>query len=200
MTSWSRVGRPLIALIAAAVISWFAFVASREVPLLDWFDLAVHEAGHLVAAFMPRMAMFMAGSIAQVAFPLGMALYFLLRRGDVAAGGFCMAWAGTAAWDVSVYAGDAVRQSLPLIGGGEHDWAYILGPQGFDALHMTDSVAGFIEFTGGMLAVLGIGMAAGAILKGLRRKPVVLPTRVTVGATESDPWIAASSLPFRHEG
>jgi len=190
----------MLALVAAAVVAWFAFVAHREVPLLDWFDLAVHEVGHLVTAFMPRMAMFLAGSVAQVAFPLGMALYFWLRRGDFAGAGFCMAWAGTSAWDVSVYAGDAARQSLPLIGGGEHDWAYILGPQGFDALHMTDSVAGFIEFCGAGLALLGIGLTLGALLRNLRRPSVAAPARGTIPVGDTDPWVAAASLPFRHEG
>jgi len=182
------------------VISWFAFVAQREVPLLDWFDLAVHEAGHLGAAgFLPRLAMFMAGSVAQVAFPAAMALYFALRRGDLPAAGFCTAWAGTSAWDVSVYAADAVHQSLPLVGGGEHDWAFILGPQGFDALHMTGTVAGFIEFSGAVLAVLGIGLAVSAAFGG-RRKARIATASSTVPAGETDPWIAAASLPFRHEG
>lgn len=198
-SGWARLGQPLVAASAAAAISWFAFVAHREVPILDWFDLAIHEAGHLAAAFLPRLAMFMAGSVAQVAFPVAMALYFALRRGDLPAAGFCTAWAGTSAWDVSVYAGDAINQSLPLVGGGEHDWAYILGPQGFDALHMTGAVAGFIEFSGAVLAVLGIGLAISAALGGRRQSTVALLPSATVHASEIDPWIAAASLPFRHE-
>jgi hypothetical protein len=199
-SGWARLRGPLVASAAVAVVSWFAFVAHREVPILDWFDLAVHEAGHLAAAFLPRLAMFMAGSVAQVAFPAAMALYFALRRGDLPAAGFCTAWAGASAWDVSVYARDAVSQSLPLVGGGEHDWAYILGPNGFDALDRTAAVAGFIEFSGAVLAVLGIGLALSAAFP-KRRKATIAPVpSTTVHPAEIDPWIAASSLPFHHEG
>jgi hypothetical protein len=201
---WARVGRPLVAAAGGGAISWFAFVANRPVPLLDWFDLAVHEAGHLLAAWLPRLAMFLAGSVAQVAFPLGMAAYFWVRSRDAAASGFCLAWAGTSAWDVSVYAGDAVSQALPLVGGGEHDWAYILGPHGFDAIEMTGSVAGFIEFSGAVMAVLGVGIALKSAAAEISRvpstiSPVPPPARVSVATAphDRDPWLAAAELPFR---
>lgn len=197
---WERLGRPLTGAAIGAVITWFAFVANRQVPILDWFDLAVHEAGHLIALPLPRLGMFLAGSIAQVAFPLAMAAYFWTRSRDAAASGFCLAWAGTSAWDVSVYAGDAVAQSLPLVGGGEHDWAYILGPRGFDALHMTDAIAGFIEFSGAVLALLGIGVALRSALAGLSDRAGISVGRPApaVASTADDPWLAAASLPFRH--
>lgn len=202
---WKRLGRPLLSAAVGGVVAWFAFVADQPVPLLDWFDLAVHEAGHLLAAWLPRLAMFLAGSVAQVAFPLFMAGYFWARARDAAASGFCLAWAGASAWDVSVYAGDAVAQSLPLLGGGQHDWAYILGPQGFDALDMTGSVAGFIEFSGAVMAVLGIGVALKSAAAGISRAPATIsrvppPRRVSVVSAprDGDPWLAASALPSRH--
>jgi hypothetical protein len=203
---WKRLGRPLVSAAAGSAVAWFAFVANRPIPVLDWFDLAVHEAGHLISAWLPRLAMFLAGSVAQVAFPLVMAGYFWVRARDSAASGFCLAWAGASAWDVSVYAGDAVSQSLPLVGGGEHDWAYILGPNGFDALHMTGSVAGFIEFSGAVMAVLGIGIALKSAAAGVARAPTAATPRVPrparavkpVAPHDGDPWLAASVLPFRH--
>ena len=117
LTPWQRWGRTTLLGSIALASGWSAFVASSPVPLFDWFDLGVHEAGHLVAAPLSEIAMFMAGSFAQIAFPLAMAWYFGIRRRDRDAGGFCLAWAGASAWDVSVYAGDAVTQSLPLVGG-----------------------------------------------------------------------------------
>jgi hypothetical protein len=195
----------LVAAVAGGAISWIGFVADRPVPLLDWFDLGVHEAGHLIAAWLPRLAMFLAGSVAQVAFPLVIAGYFWVRSRDAAAAGFCLAWAGTSAWDVSVYAADAVSQTLPLVGGGEHDWAYILGPHGFDALHLTGSVAGFIEFSGAVMAMLGIGIALMSAAAGLSRAPSTIsrvppPARMSAptGPHDGDPWLAAAALPFRH--
>ena len=203
LTPWALWRRPLAAALAGGVIAWFAFVANREVPVLDWFDLAVHEAGHLLATPLSPLAMFLAGSVAQIAFPLAMAGYFGFRRRDAAAAGFCLAWAGTSAWDVSVYAGDAVTRTLPLVGGGEHDWAYILGPNGFDALDMTKSVAGFIEFSGAVMAVLGIGIAlretAAALARPARGHALLLRAHASPDEAE-DPWGAAASLPFRHTG
>ncbi|MDP2624114.1 MAG: hypothetical protein Q8Q29_09980 [Actinomycetota bacterium] len=203
LTPWALWRRPLAAALAGGVIAWFAFVANREVPVLDWFDLAVHEAGHLLATPLSPLAMFLAGSVAQIAFPLAMAGYFGFRRRDAAAAGFCLAWAGTSAWDVSVYAGDAVTRTLPLVGGGEHDWAYILGPNGFDALDMTKSVAGFIEFSGAVMTVLGIGIAlreTAAALARPARGPAPLPSVPASPDGAEDPWGAAASLPFRHTG
>lgn len=186
-------------MVGGASISWIAFVAHREVPGLDQFDLAVHETGHLVAAFMPRLVMFLAGSAAQVLFPVAMALYFGVRRRDAAAGGFCLAWAGTSAHDVAVYAGDAVRQALPLIGGGEHDWAYILGPNGFDMLDRTAGVARSIEVAGIIMAFAGVALAGHAALASIRlRKQQPVPEPVRSGAGP-DLWAAAAALPFKHE-
>lgn len=173
----------------AALITVVSFGLGREVPLLDLFDLGIHELGHLVAAPLPTLAMFLAGSVAQVAFPLAMAAYFGFGRKDLAAAGFCAAWAGTSARDVSVYAGDAVAQRLPLIG-GEHDWAYILGPRGFDALHMTDSVAGWIESAGAAMALGGLILVALAVYRSASATQVegrVVSYPVPAGR-RPDPW------------
>lgn len=197
--SWSRWGRPLLVALVAAGITWVAFGMDREVPLLDQFDLAVHETGHLLAAFMPRLVMFIAGSAAQVAFPLAMAGYFWVRRRDAAAAGFCLAWAGTSARDVSVYAGDAVRQALPLVGGGEHDWANILGPRGFDALGSTAGVARSIEILGLVVAAAGVIIAAGPIMSRQRSPRESAEGPAERSSPAGDPWVAAASLPFKHE-
>jgi hypothetical protein len=186
-----------VALIAATGISAIAFVAHLDVPFLDQFDLAVHETGHLLTGFLPELVMFMAGSAAQVLFPLAMAAYFGIRRRDGTAAAFCLAWAGTSARDVSVYAGDAVSQALPLIGGGQHDWAHILGPSGFDALGQTAAVARSIEMLGMFLATAGVTVAAREIVVAVRTRHRI-PVFVDPPA-DREPWVAAASLPFRHE-
>lgn len=172
----------------AVVITIVAFGLGREVPLLDLFDLGIHELGHLLTAPMPPLVTFIAGSIAQVAFPLAMALYFGLAHRDHAAAGFCAAWAGTSARDVSIYAGDAVSQSLPLIG-GEHDWAYILGPRGFDALHRTEAVAATLEAAGATMATVGILLAGRSVYRAFVDAAPVRLAGVTAASSGSrDPW------------
>jgi len=158
-THWRLWGRFVAVAVMAATISFFAFVLRSPVPIFDWVDLGIHELGHMVVMAGPRMLYFLAGSLAQVAFPAGLAVYFLWRQHDKAAGGFCLAWAGTSMWDVSVYIADAPVQALPLIGGGTHDWAYLLGPQGWDAIDGAGSISGFVDATGMAVAITGIGMA-----------------------------------------
>lgn len=199
--AFRRWGRYLFAAVVAAAVGWYAFVAHREVPILDWFDLGVHEAGHLVFGFGPRMLMFVAGSAAQVAVPLAFAWYFGVNRRDAAGGGFCLAWAGASLWDVSVYIADAPVQALPLIGGGEHDWAFLLGPQGWDVMHRAEEIAGFVEFTGGVLTAIGVVIALQAWATRMRRRPAPIthPARISSGIDDIDPWRAAADLPFKYE-
>ena len=203
MRHWEVWGRYVLSIVMSALIGWFAFVAHRPVPLLDWFDLGVHEAGHMVAMAFPDLAMFLAGSVAQVLFPLVMAAYFGIRRRDAAAGGFCLAWAGTSAWDVSVYIADAPIQALPLVGGGTHDWAWILGR--FDAIDRAGSIAGFTESLGALMVVAGIGWAL--VVMGSQRhrepleesrrpRPAPIDHRPRTLDPEGDPWLAAANAPF----
>lgn len=200
--AFARWGRYAVAAILGGIVAWFAFVAHREVPILDWFDLGIHEVGHLVFAFMPRMVMFLAGSVAQVLVPLALALYFGFARRDAAGGGFCLVWAGASMWDVSVYIADAPVQALPLIGGGQHDWAFLLGPDGWGVMHLADEIAGFVEYSGAVLAATGILIALWAMVSGMR--PVAVPVTPVVRAVsgpvaEHDPWLAATELPFIYE-
>jgi len=203
MAHWEAWGRYVVSAVMSAVIGWIAFVANQPVPLLDWFDLGIHEAGHLVMMAFPDLVMFLAGSVAQVLFPLGMAAYFGLRRRDPASSGFCLAWAGASAWDVSVYIADAPVQGLPLVGGGTHDWAWILGR--FDAIDRAGSIAGFVEAIGALMVVSGIVMAVVGLVAGLRRAPLPESSRPGLPAVdhrsrpldpEGDPWLAAANAPF----
>jgi hypothetical protein len=109
------------------LFGWFAFVRRAGVPLLGLVDLGFHELGHLLTYPFPDIVTAMMGSVAQVAVPLGIALYFLLVRREPLGGALCLAWAATSAQSVSAYIADAPGQSLPLLGEGIHDWAFILG-------------------------------------------------------------------------
>lgn len=115
------------ALVAGAVIlfalrEWFrgAFL------LLDGVSLAVHEAGHVVFGLLGNRFVMMAGGTAlQLAMPIAFALDFR-RRGQPRSSAACLAWAGQNLLNVGRYAADARAQQLPLVGGGEHDWTYLL--------------------------------------------------------------------------
>lgn len=115
---------------AVCVIAVFFYFISNalhpaEWHFLDGVDLVIHEAGHIV--FMPfgEFASFAGGTILQIAVPLVFAGYFF-AKGDLFSGSLTAFWAGQSIINVSTYAGDAIAMELPLLGGGIHDWNYML--------------------------------------------------------------------------
>ncbi|MBM3694815.1 MAG: hypothetical protein FJW79_02620 [Actinobacteria bacterium] len=208
MAAFRAWGRYALGATAAGAIGGVAFGLHRPVPVLDLFDLGMHELGHLLTALLPAGVMFLAGSVAQVAVPLALAAYFGFRRSEMASAGFCLAWAGTSARDVAVYVADAPVQALPLIGGGTHDWAYLLGPAQFDCLDRAGAIAGFIEAMGLAMVVGGLGVCLWP-LASRRRAPRPGPVKraATAGSAlpdprsapgfdpAGDPWLAPASLP-----
>jgi hypothetical protein len=97
--------------------------------LLDGVDLAIHETGHLVFAPFGEFAGYLGGTLLQLLLPLAFVASFL-RRGDRYAAYVVLAWVAQSLWNVARYVADARRQELPLVGGGDHDWAYLLGEMG----------------------------------------------------------------------
>ena len=94
--------------------------------LLDGVDLAIHESGHLVFGAFGEFVQFAGGTIMQLLMPLAFVGYFLRRR-DPHAATVALWWVAQNLWNISVYVRDARTQELPLVGGGEHDWAFLLG-------------------------------------------------------------------------
>lgn len=132
-------------------------VVSLQTPeagrLLDSVDLAIHETGHLAFAPLGETAGFLGGTVLQVLLPALFAAYFF-RRGDKYAGAVCLWWVAQNCWNVSVYVADARTQELPLVGGGEHDWAYLLEVAGW--LEHDIALARAIHATGIGLFVIAL--------------------------------------------
>ena len=93
---------------------------------LDGIDLAIHETGHLVFGPFGEVIMFAGGTLFQLIVPAAFVVYFALRH-DRHAATVPLWWIGQNFWNISVYVRDARAQELPLVGGGEHDWAFLLG-------------------------------------------------------------------------
>ena len=98
--------------------------------LLDGVDLAIHETGHLVFAPFGEIPGFLGGTLLQLLFPAVFVAYFL-RRGERFGAAVCLWWVAQNCWNVSLYIADARAESLPLVGGGVHDWAFLLGMAGW---------------------------------------------------------------------
>ena len=93
--------------------------------LLDNVDLAIHESGHVFFGFLGTFIGFLGGTLMQLLVPSVFVAYFIPR--DRHAASVVLWWVAQNFWNISVYVKDARAQALPLVGGGEHDWAYLLG-------------------------------------------------------------------------
>jgi hypothetical protein len=138
------------AMAACAVIGFFPFVRGTRVPLLGLFDFGIHELGHLLFVWAPRTVHFLAGSALQVLVPAGLAVAFWWW-GNLPAVAIMTAWTGANLWDVSVYVADAPYQRLELWGGGQHDWATLLGQWG--AIDAAPGIAATLSVTGALLVI-----------------------------------------------
>ena len=98
--------------------------------MLDAVDVAIHETGHLVFGPFGDFLGALGGTLFQLALPAAFAVYFW-RRADRHAASVALWWVAQNCWNISVYVRDARTQLLPLVGGGEHDWAYLLGQLGW---------------------------------------------------------------------
>ena len=63
-----------LATVTAIAMLWFAFLAGSRVPLLGWFDLGIHELGHMITRPFGTTISFLMGSGLQVIVPFGLAL------------------------------------------------------------------------------------------------------------------------------
>jgi len=132
---------------------------------LDDINLAIHEAGHLVFAPLGQWPGVAGGTLFQLIVPLVFCGYFL-RTGDRHAATVPLWWTGQNLFGIARYVGDARAQELPLVGGGEHDWTWMLGE--LDLLHRDLDIGRAVHAAGigvTMLAVvLGLVLARGRVV------------------------------------
>jgi hypothetical protein len=124
--------------------------------MLDAVDVAIHETGHLVFGPFGDFLGALGGTLFQLALPAAFAVYFW-RRADRHAATVALWWVAQNCWNVSVYVSDARTQTLPLVGGGEHDWAYLLGRLGW--LHHDQAISGAFR-------LVGVALYAYAVIAG----------------------------------
>lgn len=117
--------------------------------ILDGADLIIHEAGHpILGLFGWRFLTVAGGTIFQLAFPVAFAVHFR-REGRFRSSDVCVAWIGQNLLHIGRYAADARAQELPLVGGGEHDWTYLL--ECFGLLPRDIQVGQAFDFAGCLL-------------------------------------------------
>jgi hypothetical protein len=154
----TRLPRGRLLLTAAlGVYGLYYMLVPDHFGLIDNVDLAIHETGHLVFGPFGEFIGMAGGTLLQLIFPLVFAWYFL-RRGDRHAATVAAWWVAQNCWNISGYIQDAQAQELPLVGGGEHDWAYLLAE-----LNLLE----YDHTLGQLVRVAGMLIFAYAILRGV---------------------------------
>jgi hypothetical protein len=125
-------------ILTAALFVWGAYDLAHpgRGTLLDGVDLAIHETGHLVFNPFGEFLGFAGGTLFQLIVPAIFLGYFW-RRGDRHAASVALWWVGQNCGHIATYVADARAQELPMVGGGEHDWLYLLSA----TRHLPDDLA-----------------------------------------------------------
>jgi hypothetical protein len=156
-----RVAR--IAAVTLLAIYGIAILRDPGFTLIDNVNLPIHETGHLVFSPFGELVTALGGTLFQLIVPAVFVGYFLKRRDQFAAS-VALWWVAENCWNIAVYVADAQEQALPLVGGGEHDWAFILAE--LDVLQQDARIAAMVRFAGTLLFVVailwGYASAAGA--------------------------------------
>lgn len=95
--------------------------------LIDNVDLVIHEAGHVVFSLFGEFIFIAGGTLLQIIVPTVFVGYFFLRRDNFSAS-LLLYWLGINFFNISWYAGDALKMQLPLLTGDKdgHDWNQML--------------------------------------------------------------------------
>lgn len=97
---------------------------------IDNANLLFHEAGHLLTLSFGKTIHFLGGTFFQLLIPLICLAVFIFKEQNFFGAGFCTWWYGENLVNVAYYMKDAPYKRLFLVGGGQHDWAYLFNKFG----------------------------------------------------------------------
>jgi hypothetical protein len=178
LTRWGR------AAMVVWLLWWTLGIVTGSVTwrFVDLANLAFHEAGHVFLSPFGTTVSFLGGTIFQLVVPLGLGVYFVLRRASPFAAACCTWWLGESLTNVAVYMADARELQLDLVGGGEHDWNELFYRFG---MLSEDSVAAVSTTTRGvgiLVLLLGLAWAIYFLL------PEAARARLRAPVVERLPW------------
>jgi hypothetical protein len=130
-------------------IAVFAVLVLKSEPgfvlFLDHANLVFHEAGHpAVGLFSQRLETY-GGTMGQLTFPVVLAVSFWRKR-EAISFAVSVIWFFENWLNIARYMADARAQVLPLVGGGDHDWARIFGR--WNVLNHDTQIAAVVRTTG----------------------------------------------------
>jgi hypothetical protein len=130
----------------------------------------IHEASHIITAFMPAIVTAASGSISEILFT-GTLVVIALRSKSYFAASFVMLWMMLAMTSVGRYIADAEAQSMPLIGPGEnpqHDWNFVLTE--LEWLQNCVAIGDSIRIAGYVVGALGLALGMWVIVATIAKK------------------------------
>lgn len=119
--------RKLAVWLVIPYLVWLTFFYSYH--FIDGVNLAIHEAGHLIFSFGGETLHFLGGTLLQLAFPLAFVMHFRQQKQSFESA-VCALWFAESLMYTAEYLGDAKAMQLPLVGGGTHDWNWLLSHWG----------------------------------------------------------------------
>ena len=141
-----------------AVILSLYFLSIAYAPLfgsfLDMVDLPIHETGHLIFGIFGEFIGFAGGTLFQLIVPAVFIGYFVWQESYYSAS-IVVFWLGQSLLNVYVYASDAVNMVLQLVGGGIHDWNWMLTTLGM--LDYTKPIAALFRIAGTLVVFAAVG-------------------------------------------
>jgi len=152
---WSEVPtKKLIGfLVGIAVFAWLVLKSEPGFVFgLDHANLLFHEAGHPVVGLFSQRLETYGGTLGPLTFPVVLAVSFW-RKGEAISFAVSVVWFFENWLNIARYMADARAQLLPLVGGGDHDWARIFGR--WHVLSHDTQIAALVGTTGW----LGMGAA-----------------------------------------
>jgi hypothetical protein len=150
---WPARGIARVVAVSILALYGLSIVRHPGFSLLDNVNLPIHETGHIVFSPFGEFVTALGGTLFQLIVPAVFVGYFLRRR-DRFAASVALWWVAENLWNIAVYVADAQAQELPLVGGGEHDWAFILAE--LDVLQQDARIAAMVRFAGTVLFVIAI--------------------------------------------
>jgi hypothetical protein len=123
---------------------------------MDLVNLAFHEAGHVFTRPFGETVHYLGGTLGQLAVPALLIGYFLVRARSPLGAAFSAWWLGESLVNVARYMSDARSLSLPLVGGGDHDWSWLFYRFGALEEGSVNAISGLTRTAGVLIMLLGL--------------------------------------------
>jgi hypothetical protein len=147
---WRLTRAPVVALLAWFTASYM-FLGATWV-FIDYVNILIHEAGHVAFSWDGETLHALGGTLAQLIMPGLFVVYFFWWRRERFAAVVCLWWFAENLPNIAIYMKDAPTEELPLLGGGEHDWAFLM--RKWDLMHRAQDIAEVFYWIG-LLTMLG---------------------------------------------